>query len=382
MSVEERIFIAGAGPVGMAAAANLVRHGVPVTVFEECDALSTESRASTFHPSTLDMLDDLGVAAPLIADGLVAPLFQYRTRDGILATYDFAAIKDATRHPYRLQSEQFKLTRVILDKINADANFEIVFGQQVAGLEQTADSVTVTLDDGKGKTATRTGRWLVGADGASSNVRRALGIEFEGFTWPERFLVVSTPFDFYKHIPGLVSVSYVADPEQWYFLLQIPGMWRVMFPIAPEMSDEAALAEDYAQGCLGRVVPGAGPFDVLHTTLYRVHQRVAKSYRQGRAFLAGDAAHINNPLGGMGMNGGIHDAMSLTDRLVGVWKGTAPDVELDRYDLQRRQVTVEYVQTQTIQNKKILRRRPRKSARGSASRWPRFRPTPRRPGII
>lgn len=354
MSVEERVFIAGAGPVGMVAAANLVRQGIPVTVFEACDALSTESRASTFHPPTLDMLDDLGVAAPLIADGLVAPLFQYRTRDGILATYDFAAIKDATRHPYRLQSEQFKLTRIILDKIKDEPDFEIVFGQQVAGLEQTAESVTVTLDDGKGKTTTRTGRWLIGADGASSNVRRALDIEFEGFTWPERFLVVSTPFDFYKHIPGLVSVSYVADPEQWYFLLQIPGMWRVMFPIAPEMSDEAALAEDYAQACLARVVPGAGPFEVLHTTLYRVHQRVANSYRQGRAFLAGDAAHINNPLGGMGMNGGIHDAMSLTERFVGVWKGAAPDAELDRYDLQRRQVTVEYVQSQTIQNKKNL----------------------------
>jgi len=354
MCVEERVFIAGAGPVGMVAAANLVRQGVPVTVFEACDALSTESRASTFHPSTLDMLDDLGVVRPLIADGLVAPLFQYRTRDGILATYDFAAIKDMTRHPYRLQSEQFKLTRIILDKIKNEPGFEIVFGQQVAGLEQTDESVTVTLEDGKGTTTSRTGKWLIGADGASSNVRRALGIEFEGFTWPERFLVVSTPFDFYQHIPGLVSVSYVADPEQWYFLLQIPNMWRVMFPIAPELSDEAALTADYAQACLRRVVPDAGPFDVLHTTLYRVHQRVAKSYRKGRAFLAGDAAHINNPLGGMGMNGGIHDAVNLTERLVAAWQGSSAAADLDRYDLQRRQVTVEYVQTQTIQNKKNL----------------------------
>lgn len=355
MSPENRVFIAGAGPVGMVAAANLVRHGIPVTVFEACDRLSEESRASTFHPSTLDMLDDLGFAKPLIANGLIAPRFQYRTRkDGVIGDFDFAAIGNATRHPYRLQSEQFKLTRIILDQLKGDPNFSIEFGKQVVGLEQDEEGVTLRFATGGGSSDGRTGRWLIGADGASSEIRRGLGIEFEGFTWPERFLVVSTPFDFYRAIPGLVSVSYVADPDQWYFLLQIPGMWRVMFPIAADVSDEAAMAPDYAQASLRRIVPGTSDFDVLHTTLYRVHQRVAKSYRHGRAFLAGDAAHINNPLGGMGMNGGIHDAMNLTDRLVRVWKGAASENELNGYDRQRRQVTVEYVQSQTIQNKKNL----------------------------
>lgn len=354
MSVEERVFIAGAGPVGMVAAANLVRYGIPVTVFEAGDKLSGESRASTFHPSTLDMLDDLGFAKPLIETGLIAPRFQYRTRqDGIIGAFDFAAIADMTRHPYRLQNEQFKLTRIILDKLKDNPNFRIEFGKEVAGVEQNADSVTVSFANGAAA-ETRSGRWLVGADGASSAIRHGLNIEFEGFTWPERFLVVSTPFDFYSFIPGLDSVSYVADPEQWYFLLQIPGMWRVMFPIAADMSDEAAMAPDYAQASLRRVVPEVKDFEVLHTTLYRVHQRVAKTYRNGRAFLAGDAAHINNPLGGMGMNGGIHDAINLTERLAMVMKGGAPDQELDRYDRQRRQVTVEYVQSQTIKNKQNL----------------------------
>ncbi|MBI1200915.1 MAG: NAD(P)-binding protein [Rhodopseudomonas sp.] len=357
MSVEERVFIAGAGPVGMVAAANLVRYGIPVTVFEAGAKLSGESRASTFHPSTLDMLDDLGFAKPLIETGLVAPRFQYRTRqDGIIGAFDFAAIADATRHPYRLQNEQFKLTRIILDKLKDNPNFKIEFGKEVAGVEQDSDSVTVSFANGAAA-ETRSGRWLIGADGASSAIRHGLNIEFEGFTWPERFLVVSTPFDFYSVIPGLDSVSYVADPEQWYFLLQIPGMWRVMFPIAADMSDEAAMAPDYAQASLRRVVPEVANFEVLHTTLYRVHQRVAKTYRNGRAFLAGDAAHINNPLGGMGMNGGIHDAINLTERLAMVVKGGAPDEELDRYDRQRRQVTVEYVQSQTIKNKQNLEAR-------------------------
>jgi 3-(3-hydroxy-phenyl)propionate hydroxylase len=355
MSVEERVFIVGAGPVGMVAAANLVSHGIPVTVFEGGAKLSGESRASTFHPSTLDMLDNLGFAKPLIETGLVAPQFQYRTRqDGVIGQFDFSAIADATRHPYRLQNEQFKLTRIILEALKDDPNFSIEFGKEVVGVEQDSDGVTLSFANGAGLAQSRSGRWLIGADGASSVIRRGLDIEFEGFTWPERFLVVSTPFDFYSVIPGLASVSYVADPVQWYFLLQIPGMWRVMFPIAADRSDEEAMAPDYAQASLRRVVPDAANFEVLHTTLYRVHQRVAKSYRSGRAFLAGDAAHINNPLGGMGMNGGIHDAINLTERLSTVLKGAGSNDELDRYDRQRRQVTVEYVQSQTIKNKQNL----------------------------
>src|SRR5262249_18565291 len=200
----------------------------------------------------------------------------------------------------------------------------------------------------------RTGRWLIGADGARSDVRRSLGIAFAGFTWPERFLVVSTPFDFYSVIPGLTSVTYVADPVRWHFLLQIPELWRVMFPIAPAESDELALTPTFAQALLATIVPGVSDYQIAHTTLYRVHQRVAETFRLGRAFLAGDAAHINNPLGGMGMNGGIHDAMNLTERLAAVWHGRARDEELDRYDRQRRLVTLEYIEKQSIRNKRNL----------------------------
>jgi len=188
-------------------------------------------------------------------------------------------------------------------------------------------------------------------------VRRALGVEFEGFTWPERFLVVSTPFDFFAVIPHLASVSYVTDPERWHFLLRIPDLWRVMFPIPPEVPDAVALEHAYAQAALASVVPGITNYQIAHTTLYRVHQRVAKTYRVGRMLLAGDAAHINNPLGGMGMNGGIHDAVNLTDRLARVIAGEAHADELDRYDRQRRLVTLEYVQTQSIRNKQNLEAR-------------------------
>jgi 2-polyprenyl-6-methoxyphenol hydroxylase-like FAD-dependent oxidoreductase len=354
VAVEERVFIAGAGPVGLTAAASLVRAGVPVTVFEAGRDLSEESRASTFHPPTLDMLDDLGAAEALIGQGLVAPQFQYRSRHpGILGRFDFSAIADATRHPYRVQCEQSKLTRILYERLQHSGDLRIEFGTRVRAVTQDEAAVHVTVE-GNGTAETRSARWLIGADGARSDVRRALDIAFDGFTWPERFLVVSTPYDFYQAIPGLVSVTYVADPERWHFLLQIPGLWRVMFPIRPDESDEQALSPEFAQHLMAGIIPGVSGYDVAHTTLYKVHQRVAATFRSGRAFLAGDAAHINNPLGGMGMNGGIHDAVNLTGRLAEVWHGRKPDEELDRYDRQRRLVTLEYIEQQSIQNKRNL----------------------------
>jgi len=353
MPIEERVFIAGAGPVGLVAAANLVRNGVPVTVFEAGATLSEESRASTFHPPTLDMLDEFGAAAPLIAQGLRAPQFQYRNRTGVIATFDFAAIADATRHPFRVQSEQFKLTRILHDRLAANTQFRIAFGSRVAGVEQDGGAVHITLDRG-GSSERRSGRWLIGADGARSDVRRALGVEFAGFTWPERFLVVSTPFDFRGAIADLVSVSYRADPVRWHFLLEIPGLWRVMFPLTETISDEEAISPAFAQALMAGVVPGVTNYAIAHTTLYKVHQRVANNFRAGHVFLAGDAAHLNNPLGGMGMNGGIHDAMNLTARLAAVCNGGASEDELDRYERQRRSITLEYIEQQTIANKRNL----------------------------
>jgi 3-(3-hydroxy-phenyl)propionate hydroxylase len=354
MPASERVLIAGAGPVGLVAAANLVRHGIPVTVLEAGPELSDESRASTFHPPTLDMLDDLGITRPLIAQGLLAPKFQYRSRQhGLIAQFDFAGIADVTRHPFRLQCEQSKLTRILLNKLTKDPNFDIAFSSAVRQVDQDSGSVTVTIDR-EGRTDTQTGRWLIGADGARSDIRRSLAIEFEGFTWPERFLVVSTPFNFHNVIPDLVSVNYVADPQRWHFLLQIPQLWRIMFPVSSDESDELALSPGFAQSLMATLVPGISNYEIAHVTLYRVHQRVAKTFCAARVFLVGDAAHINNPLGGMGMNGGIHDAINLTRRMIEVWRKTKPDTEFGRYDRQRRLVTKEHVEKQSIQNKKNL----------------------------
>ncbi|UGV24217.1 FAD-dependent monooxygenase [Rhodopseudomonas boonkerdii] len=348
------VIIAGAGPVGMVAAADLVRQRIPVLVLEKNDTLSGESRASTFHPPTLDMLDDLGFAKELIAQGLKAPTVQYSSSsDGVLGTFDFGAISDLVRHPFRLQAEQFKLTRIILDGLKNHPLFTIAFGCEVKSVSQTSDAVALEVTK-SGEDKIYDCDWLIGADGANSIVRRSQDMEFEGFTWPERFLVMTTPVDFTALRPGVSSVSYVADPERWYFLLRIIGAWRVMMPVPAEISDKEALSEKYVTSSIRSVVPDDVEAPITHTTLYRVHQRVAANFRKGRSFLAGDAAHINNPLGGMGMNGGIHDALNLTSKLGAVINGKDSEAILADYDLQRRTVTMQAIQGDTIRNKKNL----------------------------
>jgi 3-(3-hydroxy-phenyl)propionate hydroxylase len=353
-NVQRPVVIAGAGPVGMTAAADLVRQGIPVTVLEKSESLSLESRASTFHPPTLDMLDDLGFAEALVAQGLKAPQVQYgSTTEGELGTFDFSAISDLTRHPFRLQAEQFKLTRIILDALQGNPLFEIRFGTELSGLTQDAQGVDLALGTGDSLRC----EWLIGADGANSVVRRHQEIAFDGFTWPERFLVVTTSADIATARPGVTSVSYWADPQRWHFLLRIIGAWRVMLPVPAEMSDDEARTREHAERSLASVLPPGLPAPIEHITLYRVHQRVAASFRNGRTFLAGDAAHINNPLGGMGMNGGLHDALNLTARLGAVIHGRGTEDTLDGYDRQRRAVTMEAIQTGTIRNKKNLEAR-------------------------
>jgi 3-(3-hydroxy-phenyl)propionate hydroxylase len=258
-----------------------------------------------------------------------------------------------------VQCEQFKLNQVLAARLAEKAKIE--FGCQVTDVRQDAGSVSVTVNGEKQLTA----QWLIGADGGRSRVREALGIPLEGFTWPERFLVASTAFDFAGVIPGLCDVSYFADPEEWFFLLRVPGVWRVMFPVREHEDDAEVLSEASIQRRLHRVHPASSRFEIRHRTLYSVHQRVAQSYRKGRCFLAGDAAHLNNPLGGMGMNGGIHDGFNIAQKLARVIRERADAAELDRYERQRKPVALDYVNRITIANKRNLEARDA----GEHERW-------------
>jgi len=354
--IQEPALIAGAGPVGCTAALFLAQHGIPVVVMEAQDDLPIDLRASTFHPPTLDMLDALDVTPQLISQGLIVPTFQFRDRrTGDFATFDLSLLGDETRHPYRLQCEQYKYTRVVVDMLTALPHADVRFGHRVMGFSQDDDGVTALARTSDGEIKIR-GSFLIGAEGADSKVRQSAAVLYDGLTYPERFLVMSTKFPFEDHIENLSDVSYMSDPEEWCVLLRTVDLWRFLVPTDPQDSPDKLLSEDYVQDCLQRVCRKDTPYEIEHQLLYNVHQRVAETYRIGRrVLLAGDAAHINNPLGGMGMNGGIHDAINLSEKLVTILKeGGDMDALLDLYNRQRRQICIDFVQSQTAKNKEMI----------------------------
>jgi 3-(3-hydroxy-phenyl)propionate hydroxylase len=356
MPSHDRVIVVGAGPVGLTAALALARRGIPNLVLAAEPELVMELRGSTFHPPTLDMLDEFGVVARMIEMGLKAPTWQFRDREtGPVATFDLSLLAADTNHPYRVQCEQWKLMRLLQDEYLKIPGAEILFGHDVKAVRQGEHEVSAETETAAGPVTVK-GRYLVAADGARSAVRRSLGIEFEGFTYPELFLIASTDFRFEEKLPDIAYVNYIADPFEWLVLLRVPGLWRVLVPASEAEDREKLLSDATLQQVLQRVVARSEPYQIAHRSLYHVHQRVAKAFRLGRVLLAGDAAHINNPLGGMGMNGGMHDAFNLADKLAEVWAG-ADDRLLDRYQRQRRTVAIEAVQQQTNRNHQILSER-------------------------
>ena len=352
--MHDGVLIVGAGPVGMVAARYLAGEGIPVTVIESAPTLPRDLRASTFHPPTLEMLERFGATEYCISQGLICPLWQFRDRtEGAIATFDLSVLADETPHPYRVQCEQWRVTEFLRDSLVEYPHAEIRFGCQALEVRQDSEHVYLTVEQDGEREELRAG-FLIGADGASSSVRQSLGIEFEGMTIPETFLTMSTTFDFQKVFPDLADIAYLSDPKEWLVLLRTKSVWRVLFPTSGE-TDEQITDPTRVEERLQSVYRRDEPYEVVHTTAYRVHERVAKQYQMGRAFLVGDAAHINNPLGGMGMNGGIHDAVNLAEKLTQHWKDPTLSVEsLGRYERQRRKVAIDTVQAQALRNRQIL----------------------------
>jgi 3-(3-hydroxy-phenyl)propionate hydroxylase len=359
MHHDRPILIAGGGPVGCIAALALARQGIPVQVFEAESRVDDSPRAATTHAATLEMLADLGLVDEVIRRGLIEPKFRIwdRASREVIVEFDFGMLADDTRFPYVVQCEQHKLATMTIERLRTFAHAAVQFSARVTSLRQLDDRVEIEVESASG-TRTVSGSYLIGADGGRSTVRKALGIAFEGYTHPERFLVLTTPFSFDAEYASC-SRNYFSDPDEWCALFKVTGddgsgLWRVVFPTRLEESDAQALDEDAVQGRLQKFFPKRGPYPVVHRNLYNVHQRVAASFGKGRVFLAGDSAHVNNPLGGLGLNFGIHDAVELSTLLGSVLRNEAPATTLEQYDRFRRPLNVEYVQQQTIANKKRL----------------------------
>ena len=347
------VTVVGAGPVGLVAAVSLIENNIPVIVLEASADLAVDLRASTFHPPTLEFLDKLNLADDLISRGIKCPFWQFRDRKkGEIATFDLGLLKDYTDHPYRLQAEQWKLTEAARKRLDESDLAQLITDISVISIEQNSDLVTVYAKRKTGEKEVYQTRFLIGADGARSTIRAETKVGFPGLTIPEIFLSLSTTFRYDQAIEGLADISYISDPDEWLVLLRTPTLWRVLFPTDPSLSDTEIVDADRVEERMQNLLPGE-PYEIKHKTAYRVHERVADKYVHGRVFLAGDAAHLNNPLGGMGMNGGIHDAINLTDKLTEVWRG-APVSLMDRYERQRRKVAIETVQAQALRNRTVL----------------------------
>jgi 3-(3-hydroxy-phenyl)propionate hydroxylase len=354
-----RVLIAGGGPVGLLCAWLLGRRGLPVLVCDDNSELQADPRAATTHPATLDLLEEDGLADDMARVGLVAPIFQFWDRPSgkLVAEFDHAVLNGDTRHPFVVQCEQFKTAKLLLERLRDLDNVEVLFSHEVIGVSQSADSVSIEVRGPDG-VKRHTGTYLIGADGARSVVRKQCDIAFDGFTWPERFIVFTTPYDF-ETKRGYCPRSYFADPGSWCNCFKVsadgpPGLWRTVFPTDPSQPDADVTSDNAVQALMQKFFPSAEPYEIVHRNLYVTHQRVAATFRKGRVLLAGDAAHVNNPIGGMGLNGGIQDAANLCEKLAKVLLEGASEQLLDLYNLQRRTVAIEFVQEQSIANKKRL----------------------------
>ena len=339
----EPILIVGAGPVGLTLAWRLSQLGLDVQVFEAENRITDQLRASTFHPPTLDYFDESGITAELVEAGRITPTWQIRMQtSGERAEFDLSVLNEDTAHPYRLQCRQELLGRALVARLPKDA---VHFGCPITAGAQDKDGVSITLNDEVVR-----GSILIGCDGAHSIVREAIGAVFEGETYPENTILVTTHFPFEDHLKELSGVNYIWKPGGTYSLLRLPDLWRISLHPTEGQTPEMALEDSAIRVQTREFIPQAGDIEIVEKRIYRVHRRVATHYRRNRMFIAGDAAHLNSPKGGMGMNGGIHDAWCLADLLMEVANGGDPD-RLDKYEARRRPIACDDIVAQADKNR-------------------------------
>lgn len=326
------VLVIGAGPTGLALAASLVARGVTTTVVDQQAAGTNTSRAAVVNARTLEVLEDLDVSRRLVKEGIEAPRFTIRDRGRTLIPIDFSGLP--TEYPYSLMVPQSTTERLLLERLE-ELGGSVQRPRSVTAIDQDPDGVTATFEDGDVIRA----RYVVGADGIRSIARQQAGIDFEGSVYDESFVLADVkltgdaPHDqviLYWATAGLTVVAPLPD-----------GTYRIVAPVAD--APEAPSAEFVQQILDTRV--GADRLEVtavIWGSRFRVHHRVADTFRAGRLLLAGDAAHVHSPAGGQGMNLGIQDAVALAHALAAVLDG-APDSLLDEYSDTRRPIAKDVV---------------------------------------
>lgn len=343
------VIVVGGGPTGFVTALGLAQSGVGVTLLEAGDHIIDSPRSAVYHWSLLDGLERLGIREDAEAIGVVKDDYTWLIkRTGEQIRYRLDVLNDRTRFNYNINLGQDRLAQIARARLERLPNAQIRFGARVAGITQDADGVTVTLESGEDLRSA----YVVGADGAGSTVRAALGLTFDGFTWPERFVATNVYHDFAAAGYGLSTM--VVD-EQWgavIVIIQPDGLWRCTYMEDASLPEASYL--DRLPAAYAHLLPGDDGYRLHQASPYRMHQRCAAAFRQGRVLLAGDAAHVTNPTGGFGLTTGLFDAYALWPTLAAVVLEGADPALLDIWARERRDIFRERTSPMAIHYKDFL----------------------------
>lgn len=346
------VMIVGAGPVGMINALGLARTGVDVVVLEVNPGIVPEPRAMTYHWTVHEGMERLGLLDDMVEEGFKLREMCYRVfATGEVIRHDISAMEGHTKHPYAVVLGQDQLEGIVLRHLAEYPNVTIHWNTSMTALEQDNAGVTVHAER-DGEAVEYHADWLIGADGGRSNVRRQIGVDFPGITWPQRFVATNIVCDLEKH--GWDVCSYLVDPQHGAVIAKVTksGIWRVTF------SEETSLTldgiEDRIHAYYAKVLPPGLEYELSLYSAYNMHQRIAERMRVGRVLLAGDAAHVTNPTNGFGLVSGMLDAQVLSEALAAVVQGQASDAVLDRYAEDRKRVFEETASPSSVETKRLV----------------------------
>jgi 2-polyprenyl-6-methoxyphenol hydroxylase-like FAD-dependent oxidoreductase len=345
----EQVLVVGAGPVGLTAACELLRRGVGVRIVDACAAPTDKSKALGVQARTLEVLDAMGLADRFIAAGRKIHGMNVYADGARIVHVDLDDIDSPFSYALSLpQSETERLLAERLAELGGRVEREVKLG----ALAQDAAGVTATLVHGDGREEGVRAAFVIGCDGAHSTTRKALGLPFEGVPYEESFVLADVRIGW--ELPDDEAHAFIAvDGAMAAFPLP-KGRWRLV----GEAALEAPTVDDVARLLRARGAPKAEVRDAGWIAPFRLHRRIVPRYREGRVFLAGDAAHIHSPVGGQGMNTGVQDAYNLAWKLALVVLGAAREALLGSYDAERRPIAAATLQGTDLAMKVVTLRNP------------------------
>lgn len=350
---KKNVVVVGAGPSGLLCALGLAKAGIEVCVLERGETLNHAPRAMVYHWAVLDGLEKLGVLDEAKDEGFLSHELQfYVFKTGERIHMDTREpLKSLTKTPYNLHLGQNKLGEIALRHLRKLPNVTVRWGVEVTGLTQDDDKVVLHCQHKEHEEKIEAG-WVIGADGANSIVRRSLNLGFDGITWPERFVATNVRADLAKL--GFSNATMMLDPEVGAIVARIDNdnLWRVTYCENLDLPEEKVA--ERIPGYFAKILPAGTEYDLVAHSAYRMHQRAAESMRVGRVFLAGDAGHITNPTGGLGLTSGLFDIFVLYEALAAVINDQADAGVLDRYAEMRRNAFLEFASPAASEFKKMV----------------------------